>query len=145
MDFIWQRIYSIIGDWGWNGVSGCTFLCLCLMFGPLHEANSIYKAKIPQKCAMRSRKNTHDFKIFGVVPTPYLPNVWDRGFFRPRVFLWHRVLTISAKMEGILVSHQSTFPCKCQRYGWLLGVHAHELPTPVLHCPKTSTWPKHVF
>jgi len=101
--FIWQRMYSNIGDWGWNGVSGCTFICLCLVSEPLHEANSIRKAKIPQKCAMRSRKNTHDFTVFGVVSTPYLPNAWDRVFFRPRVFLWHRVLTISAKMEGILV------------------------------------------
>jgi len=45
-------------------VSGCTFICLCLMSEPLHEANSIRKAKIPQKCAMRSRKNTHDFTVF---------------------------------------------------------------------------------
>ena len=97
---------------GWNAVSGCAFLCLCLMSEPLHKANSICKAKISQKCAMRSRKNSHDFTVFGVVSTPYLPNAWDRGFFRPRVILWHRVLTIGAKMEGILVSHQSTFPCK---------------------------------
>jgi len=110
-DFIWQCIFSDIGDWGWNGVSGCAFLCLCLMSEPLHEANSISKAKISQKCAMRSWKNTHDFPVFGVVSTPYLPNAWDGGFFRPRVILWHRVLPISAKMEGILVSHQSTFPC----------------------------------
>jgi len=82
------------------------------MYEPLHEANSICKAKISQKCAMRSRQNTHDFTVFGVVSTPYLPDVIDRGFFRPRLILWHRVLTISAKMEEILVSHQSTFPCE---------------------------------
>jgi len=38
------------------------------------SANSICKAKISQKCAMRSRKNTHDFTVFGVVSTPHLPN-----------------------------------------------------------------------
>ena len=87
------------------------------MSEPLHEANSICRAKIPQTCAMRSRKNTNDFTVFGVVSTPYLPNAWDRGFFRPRVFLWHRVLTNSAKMGGILVSYQSTFPCKKKVHG----------------------------
>jgi len=44
------------------------------MSEPLHEANSICKAKISQKCAMCSRKNTHDFTVFGGSSTPYLPN-----------------------------------------------------------------------
>jgi len=62
-------------------VSGCMFFCLCLMSEPLHEANSICKAKIPQKCAMRPRKNTHDFIVLGVVLNPVSP---ERS--RSRVF-----------------------------------------------------------
>jgi len=53
LDNVYTLIQVIEGGMGWNRVSGCAFLCLCLMSEPLHEANSICKAKIPQKCAMR--------------------------------------------------------------------------------------------
>jgi len=78
LNYIVFIVIILIYRIGWNGVSGCAFLCL--MSEPLHEANSICKARISQKCAMRSRKNTHDFTVFGVVPTPYLPNASDQGF-----------------------------------------------------------------
>ena len=45
-------LYVIEGEMGWNGLIDCAFLCVCLMSEPLHEANSICKAKIPQKCAI---------------------------------------------------------------------------------------------
>jgi len=58
---------------GWSGVTGCAFLCLRLMSEPLHEANNICKAKISLNCAMRSRKNTHDFTVFGGSFNPVSP------------------------------------------------------------------------
>jgi len=66
-DNVYTLIWVIGGGKGWNGVRGCAFLCLCLMSEPLHEANSICKAKLSQKCAKRSRKKTHDFTVFWVV------------------------------------------------------------------------------
>jgi len=69
--FIQQRmLWEIEAEKVWNGVSEGAFVGLCLMSEPLHEANSTCKAKILQKCAIRSiRKNIHHFTVFGVAST----------------------------------------------------------------------------
>jgi len=50
---------------GWNSIGGGAFACLRLLPVLFHEENSIGRSKISQKCAKRSRKNTHDFTVFG--------------------------------------------------------------------------------
>jgi len=59
-----------------------------------------YTNKKYQKSAIRSWKNELDFTVFVVVSTLYLPKRLRSRVFRPRVFLWHRVQTISAKNGG---------------------------------------------
>ena len=66
---------------------------------------------ITEMCNALKNEYTRFYSFWGSF-NPVSPERLKARVFRPRVFLWHRVLPISAKMEGILVSHQSTFPCK---------------------------------
>jgi len=58
-------------------------------------------------CIPLKEEWTRFYSFWGSFNLVYPERLRSRVFFRPRVSLWHRVLTIGAKMEGILVSHES--------------------------------------
>ena len=65
-------------------------------------------------CNPLNKKEYTPFYSFWGSFNPHLPKAYRR-FFRPRLLLWHWVLTITAKLEAILESHESNNPLEAER------------------------------